>query len=129
MEINMTQFFDVDLMLDDTKILARVISIWKSHPIGKHNKVWSLDAVLQDQHGNRVQATFRNHDIKKFQLILDEGANYRINNFGVGENGGKFPLLTHQYKLNFFKNTAVTRAGTFDSNPRGFSLSISVLLI
>ncbi|GJQ89793.1 replication protein A 70 kDa DNA-binding subunit B [Tanacetum coccineum] len=72
------------------------------------------------QPGNRVQATVRNQDIKKFQPILDEGACYRISNFGVNENGGNIPLLDHRYKLSFFKNTALTRVGIFYSNPRGF---------
>ncbi|GKC17922.1 ARID DNA-binding domain-containing protein [Tanacetum coccineum] len=81
MEINMTQLCDLDLMLDDAKILARVISIWMSHPKQRPNDVWSLDVVWQDQMGNRVQATVRNQDIKKFQPILDEGACYRISNF------------------------------------------------
>ncbi|GJX66992.1 hypothetical protein Tco_0785783 [Tanacetum coccineum] len=49
MEINMTQLCDLDPMLYDAKILARVISIWKSHPKQRPNEVWSLDAVLQDQ--------------------------------------------------------------------------------
>ncbi|GJZ79986.1 hypothetical protein Tco_0644823, partial [Tanacetum coccineum] len=48
MEINMTQLCDLDPMLDDAKILACVISIWKSHPKQRPNEVWSLDAVLQD---------------------------------------------------------------------------------
>ncbi|GJU81662.1 replication protein A 70 kDa DNA-binding subunit B [Tanacetum coccineum] len=93
MEINITQLCDLDPMLDDAKILARVIGIWKSHPKQRPNEVWSLDAVLQDQMGNRVQATVRNHDIKKFQPILDEGACYRISNFGISENSRNFPFL------------------------------------
>ncbi|GJT37989.1 replication protein A 70 kDa DNA-binding subunit B [Tanacetum coccineum] len=49
MEINITQLCDLDPMLDDARILACVISIWKSHPKQRPNEVWSLDAVLQDQ--------------------------------------------------------------------------------
>ncbi|GJY72120.1 ATP-dependent DNA helicase PIF1-like protein [Tanacetum coccineum] len=78
--------------------------------------------------GNRVQATVRNHDIKKFQPILDEGACYRITNFGIGENSGNFPLLEHRFKLSFFKNTALTRVESFDSNPRGFRFE-SILVL
>ncbi|GKC56366.1 hypothetical protein Tco_1083964, partial [Tanacetum coccineum] len=55
MEINITQLCDLDPMLDDAKILARVISIWKSHPKQRPNEVWSLDAVLQDHMGNRFK--------------------------------------------------------------------------
>nr|GFA16320.1 replication protein A 70 kDa DNA-binding subunit B [Tanacetum cinerariifolium] len=47
-ELNMTQLCDLDLMLDDIKILARYISIWKSHPAEKPNVVWSVDIILQD---------------------------------------------------------------------------------
>nr|GEV84415.1 major facilitator superfamily domain, general substrate transporter [Tanacetum cinerariifolium] len=43
MEMNMNQLCDLDPMLDDIKILARCISIWKSHPLGKPTEVWSLD--------------------------------------------------------------------------------------
>ncbi|GJT38516.1 replication protein A 70 kDa DNA-binding subunit B [Tanacetum coccineum] len=78
MEMNLTQLCDLDPMNDDTKILVRCISIWKSHPLGKPNEVWSLDAVLQDQQGNRVQISIKGKHISKFQLILDEGACYRI---------------------------------------------------
>ncbi|GJZ03581.1 replication protein A 70 kDa DNA-binding subunit B [Tanacetum coccineum] len=46
----MTQLCDLDPMLDDIKILARCISIWKSHPGEKTNEVWSLNIVLQDPH-------------------------------------------------------------------------------
>ena len=48
MEQNITQLCDIDPMLDDVKVLVRCISIWKSHPAGKPNEVWSLDMVFQD---------------------------------------------------------------------------------
>ena len=50
MEQNNTLLCDIDPMLDDVKILAHCISIWKSHPAGKPREVWSLDMVLQDEH-------------------------------------------------------------------------------
>ncbi|GKD49540.1 hypothetical protein Tco_1278516, partial [Tanacetum coccineum] len=39
MEINMTQLCDLDPMLYDAKILACVISIWKSHPKQRPNEM------------------------------------------------------------------------------------------
>ncbi|GJX95399.1 zinc finger, CCHC-type containing protein [Tanacetum coccineum] len=74
MEMNLTQLCDLDPMNHDTKILVRCISIWKSHPLGKPNEVWSLDAILQDQQGKRVQVSIKGKHISKFQLIPDEGA-------------------------------------------------------
>ena len=58
--------------------------------------------------------------MNKFQAILDEGSCYKVGSFGVGENGGKFPLLSHRYKIGFYKNTSVTRVAPFDQNTRGF---------
>ena len=58
--------------------------------------------------------------MNRFKAILDEGSCYRISNFGIGENGGKYPLLSHKFKISFFKNTAVTRVNNFDNNQRGF---------
>ena len=70
--------------------------------------------------GNRVHGTCKKDHINKFQLLIDEGSCYRIGNFGVGENGGNYPLLSHRYKLNLYKNSSVTRLASFDNNVRGF---------
>ncbi|GJS71223.1 replication protein A 70 kDa DNA-binding subunit B [Tanacetum coccineum] len=92
MDQNLTQLCDIDPLLDDLKIVARCISIWKAHPTGNPKDVWSLDS------GNRVQATCKKDHINKFQLSLDEGSCYQIGNFGVGDKSGKYPLLSHKYK-------------------------------
>ena len=67
-----------------------------------------------------MQAFIKKTDMNKFQAILDEGSCYKVGSFGVGENGGKFPLLSHRYKIGFYKNTSVTRVAPFDQNTRGF---------
>ncbi|PWA84264.1 nucleic acid-binding, OB-fold protein [Artemisia annua] len=99
----------IDPMLDDVKIVVRVISIWKTHPFGKPNQTWGVEVILHDQEGNRIQASIKADSMNRFNAILDEVSCYRISNFGVGENGDKFPLLSHKFKISFFKNTAVTR--------------------
>ncbi|PWA42840.1 hypothetical protein CTI12_AA540880 [Artemisia annua] len=115
-----TALCDIDPMLDDAKILVRVVRVWKAHPITRPNEIWSLEVLFQDQQGNRIQASIKKTDINKFQAILDEGSCYKVGSFGVGENGGKFPLLSHRYKIGFYKNTSVTRVDPFDQNTRGF---------
>ncbi|GKC65926.1 replication protein A 70 kDa DNA-binding subunit B, partial [Tanacetum coccineum] len=111
MEQKLTLLCDVDPMMDDVRILASCISIWKSHPKGKPHEVWSLDMVLQDPHVELIN---------KFHLLIDEGSRYRIGDFGVGDNGGKYPLLNHKFKIAFYKNTSLTRLASFDKNSRGF---------
>ncbi|PWA34496.1 hypothetical protein CTI12_AA619570 [Artemisia annua] len=115
-----TELCDVDPMQDDITVVARCISIWHSHAKGRPNDPWSLDAGFMDPLGNRMQATIRRESMAKFGGLLEEGSCYRIRNFGVGENGGKYPFLSHKYKTNFFKNTALTRMNRFDTNHNGF---------
>ncbi|PWA50534.1 hypothetical protein CTI12_AA349880 [Artemisia annua] len=115
-----TALCDIDPMLDDAKILVRVVRVWKAHPITRPNEIWSLEVLFQDQQGNRIQASIKKTDMNKFQTILDEGSCYKVGSFGVGKNGGKFPLLSHRYKIGFYKNTSVTRVDPFDQNTRGF---------
>nr|GEZ96282.1 replication protein A 70 kDa DNA-binding subunit B [Tanacetum cinerariifolium] len=84
-------------MNDDNNILARCISIWKSHPLEKPNEVWSLDAVLQDQQGNHVQATIKGNMSVSYNFYWMKG---------------------HVTEL----GTTITRVGSFDINPHGFKL-------
>nr|GEZ54911.1 replication protein A 70 kDa DNA-binding subunit B [Tanacetum cinerariifolium] len=48
MEHTLTQLYDTDPMLDDIKVVARCINIWKSLPASNPKDVWSLDGVLHD---------------------------------------------------------------------------------
>ncbi|GJS43556.1 replication protein A 70 kDa DNA-binding subunit B [Tanacetum coccineum] len=92
MEQQMTLLCDIDLMMDDVKVLVRCISIWKSHAAGKPNEPWGLDVVLQDLEGNRIQASIKLDSMDKFLVVLDEGPCYRIRNFierGDGVTGIK----------------------------------------
>ncbi|GKE50657.1 replication protein A 70 kDa DNA-binding subunit B [Tanacetum coccineum] len=56
----------------------------------------------------------------RFEPLLQDGICYLISNFGVTENGGRLPLLPHDWKLSFYRNTNVTRIDQFDDNFTGF---------
>ncbi|GJZ73834.1 replication protein A 70 kDa DNA-binding subunit B [Tanacetum coccineum] len=120
MSQEITPVSDIDPMMDEGNVLVRCISIWYNHPPGKPEMKWGLEMILQDEQGNRIQASVKKDGLSKFQPILQEGSCYKISNFGVGENGGKFPLLSHKYRINFYKNTSVTRVNKFDNNVHGF---------
>ncbi|PWA64818.1 hypothetical protein CTI12_AA339840 [Artemisia annua] len=52
MDQQITMISQIDPMLDDVKIVVRVISIWKSHPFGKPNQICGVE-------GNRIQASIK----------------------------------------------------------------------
>ncbi|PWA85867.1 hypothetical protein CTI12_AA137290 [Artemisia annua] len=110
---NMSEVFtplcDVDPMSERIKVKARCVSIWRSHAPGKPTPVRSLDCVIQDEQGNRIQCTIRKDGMPKYEGLLQEGVCYRISNFGVGENGGKYPLLKHKIFMNYGLRNFSTR--------------------
>nr|GEV86549.1 hypothetical protein [Tanacetum cinerariifolium] len=101
-------------MLDDLKVLARCISIWKSHNANKPNEVWGLNMVFEDLQGNRVQATAKNQYINKFQLLIDKELT-RVANFDNNTRGFKFESFSHFTTRTFGENEVVDVIGTIVS--------------
>ncbi|GJZ07228.1 replication protein A 70 kDa DNA-binding subunit B, partial [Tanacetum coccineum] len=85
-----TPIKDVSPMVSNMSIKGRVISIWHGHKLNQAHDPYSLECVLQDEHGD------------------------------LTENGGRLPLLPHDWKLSFYRNTNVTRIDQFDDNFTGF---------
>ncbi|PWA56462.1 replication protein A 70 kDa DNA-binding subunit B [Artemisia annua] len=119
-KIAFTSLCNVDPMLEDIKIQVRCISIWRSHAPNMSHSPWSLDFLVQDEQGNRIQCSVKKNIMHKYEGIIEEGKCYRISNFVVADNSGKFPLLGHMYKIVFYKNTILTRIKDFDENSMGF---------
>nr|GEU55242.1 replication protein A 70 kDa DNA-binding subunit B [Tanacetum cinerariifolium] len=76
--------------------------------VSAFGKVMKKESQINHE-GNCVQATIKLDTMNKVLAVLEEGSCYRIGNFGVGKNGGKYLLLNHRYKINFYKNTSITR--------------------
>ena len=54
-----TALCDVDPMLDDAKILVRVVRVWKAHPITRPNDVWSLEVLFQDEQVSNIPCSIK----------------------------------------------------------------------
>ncbi|GJZ86787.1 replication protein A 70 kDa DNA-binding subunit B [Tanacetum coccineum] len=115
-----TPIKDVSPMVSNMSIKGRVISIWHGHKLNQAHDPYSLEGVLQDEHGDRIQVYVKKDWMFRFEPLLQDGICYLISNFGVTENGGRLPLLPHDWKLLFYRNTNVTRIDQFDDNFTGF---------
>lgn len=98
-QVMYTEICDINPMLDEIAVISRCISLWHSHAKGRPNEPWSLDVVFMDPQGKQIHATIKRDSMAKFGGLLEEGACYRIRNFGVGENGGKWSLLPQSIRL------------------------------
>ncbi|GKA90752.1 replication protein A 70 kDa DNA-binding subunit B, partial [Tanacetum coccineum] len=115
-----TAIKDVSPMVSNMSIKGIVISIWHGHKLNQVHDLYSLECVLQDEHGDRIQVYVKKDWMFRFEPLLQDGICYLISNFGVTENGGRLPLLPHDWKLSFYKNTNVTRIDQIDDNFSGF---------
>ncbi|GKC55981.1 replication protein A 70 kDa DNA-binding subunit B, partial [Tanacetum coccineum] len=107
-------------MVTNMRIRGRVISKWHTHKLNQAHDPYSLELVLQDEEGDRIQVYIKKDWMFRFEPLLQDGICYVISNFGVTENGGKLPLLPHAWKVSFYKNTNVTRVDQIDDNLIGF---------
>nr|XP_043618840.1 uncharacterized protein LOC122590725 [Erigeron canadensis] len=89
------------------KLKVKIIRLWKQTFSNNPHVVSSIDMVLIDEQGSRIQATVKHKLIPKFAALLEEGGIRVISNFGVGENKGRFLLTRHPCKINFYPNTSV----------------------
>ncbi|KAJ1407057.1 hypothetical protein SESBI_24584 [Sesbania bispinosa] len=57
--------------------------------------------------GGRIQASIRKAMIRRFRNSIVEGGVYRMNYFGIIENGGEYRGTFHEFKLLFQPKTTI----------------------
>ncbi|GJT43909.1 replication protein A 70 kDa DNA-binding subunit C-like protein [Tanacetum coccineum] len=76
--------------------------------------------VLMDEKGERIHVVVKKQLIPTFEPLLEQGMSVVITKFGVAKNGGKYPILKHPFKLNFYRHTTVMKCSDFQSSLYGF---------
>ncbi|XP_021742772.1 replication protein A 70 kDa DNA-binding subunit C-like [Chenopodium quinoa] len=86
---------------ENITIQARVIYLWTIPSFNNANDVHSLEMVLLDEQGGKIQASVKKSLLVIFQTKLAEGQVYNISNFGFGFNNGSYKPTGHEYKILF----------------------------
>ncbi|KAJ1389519.1 Nucleic acid-binding, OB-fold, partial [Sesbania bispinosa] len=68
---------------------------------------FSVEMVLIDAEGGRIQASIRKAMIRKFKNSIVEGGVYKMIYFGLIENCGEYRASFHQFKLLFQPRTRI----------------------
>ncbi|KAL2921230.1 Replication protein A 70 kDa DNA-binding subunit B [Bienertia sinuspersici] len=89
------------------KIKVRIILFWEVPNYKNPNVVDSIELVLVDEKGSRIQASIRKIIMQRFSNMVKEGWCHIIANFGLISNNGKYRATNHSYKLNFFFKVVV----------------------
>ncbi|KAJ1400498.1 Nucleic acid-binding, OB-fold [Sesbania bispinosa] len=88
---------------------VRVELLWEMFPLDEPAKPFSIEMVLLDVEGWKIQASIRKPMIKKFKELVVEGEVYKMHFFRVVRNLGSYRATRHEYKFLFHAKTKITR--------------------
>ncbi|KAJ1380457.1 Nucleic acid-binding, OB-fold [Sesbania bispinosa] len=107
------------------RLKVRVVRMWVICARENPSNVFSVEMVLVDAQGGRIQASIRKAMLRKFMGSVVEGAVYKMTFFGVIENNGTYRATRHEYKLLFQPRTKVYPAESQMISRLGFDLKSS----
>ncbi|RYR61416.1 hypothetical protein Ahy_A04g018588 [Arachis hypogaea] len=89
------------------RLRVRVLRLWVVHSFENHDVPNSMEMILVDENGTKVQATVKKHLINRFKEHIIECHVYRMSYFSIVENVGSYRATDHEYKLVFLNRTVV----------------------
>nr|KAJ0195678.1 hypothetical protein LSAT_V11C700368070 [Lactuca sativa] len=111
---NVTFVADVDVTRDDLTFKLRVINLWKKMALYNKDKIYSIEIILIDEKGNKIQAIVSTKNIYKFKDILKNGHAFYIK-FPVfaSQRMGGLRLNRLHHKLTFVHNSILMECHDF----------------
>ncbi|KAK2418924.1 replication protein A 70 kDa DNA-binding subunit B [Trifolium repens] len=89
------------------RIKVRVISLWTVKSVFRANQINSLEMVLIDEKGDKIQASIRRQLIYMFLSKIVEGNVYKMSHFIVVPTDDRYRTNIYPYKLIFRLKTKV----------------------
>ncbi|XP_070019261.1 uncharacterized protein [Nicotiana sylvestris] len=86
---------------------VRVVLMWEMPNRFNPEKTFSIELILQDAKGDRIQASIGKYVIKFFRTKIQELSLYRMNYFVVRPNSLNLKNTTHNLRLTFTQRTTV----------------------
>ncbi|CAH1423129.1 unnamed protein product [Lactuca virosa] len=119
---NLTFIPDLDVTRDDLTFKLRVINLWDQMCFYKKNEIWSIEMILMDEKGNKIQATVSKRNIYRFKNIVKEGMPFYIKGPDFAAlKIDTFKLTPQDQKLTFVPQTVVIKCNDFSGHEFGFS--------
>ncbi|CAH1451065.1 unnamed protein product [Lactuca virosa] len=114
---------DLDVLKDMFTMKLRIIRLWTLEDYYNKDEIFSIQLILMDEQGNKIQGYVTNAYIYKFRKVLKEGEAYFIKNPNLAKmDEGKFQLTDQMQKLTFNRETTVTPCLDFFGSVVGFAL-------
>ncbi|XP_012846973.1 PREDICTED: uncharacterized protein LOC105966948 [Erythranthe guttata] len=112
---NISNIVDLSSSSMDWRVIVRVMLLWFAPHYENKDEIVSLDMLLMDSKGGKIDATIKKQHMNKFKALLKEGKTYMLCNFMLGPNSGNTRITTHQYKIISIGTTTITSFGAEQS--------------
>ncbi|GER41316.1 replication protein A 70 kDa DNA-binding subunit, partial [Striga asiatica] len=99
-----------DINMDKTEwdLKLRLIWCYDKTFINDRTCVYKFDCVFHDSEGMRLHATIKKNIMNQFKPKLKEGKVYRLRDFIVENNNGKYKTSIFEYRIKFYGKTKCT---------------------
>ncbi|CAI9276530.1 unnamed protein product [Lactuca saligna] len=119
---NITLIADVDVLRDDLTLKVRVINLWKHMSFNNKDDIWSIELILLDEQGTKIQATVWKKFLYRFKNIFKDGSAFYITSPSfASQKPDSFKITPQDQKLTFVQQTVVKECAEFSGSIFGFS--------
>ncbi|KAJ0477023.1 putative nucleic acid-binding protein [Helianthus annuus] len=120
---NITMLRAVDAFQENFTVKVWVIRIW-DHP-DKRNPIdiYSMDMILIDEEGTKMEAVCFKRFLAQFQASLVEKQCLIVINPTIGFNNSTYKYVQNQNRIFFQSTTQVTECQDFGGSPYGFDFA------
>ncbi|KAL6537773.1 hypothetical protein OROMI_025416 [Orobanche minor] len=102
------------------KLHVRVERLWTTYSPYNPTEKRSMELILLDAKGDKIQASIPKYLISKFEKLIKEGVFYHFTNFEIEQNNEEFIATRHPYRLKFHKFTSPRPAENLPIPKYGF---------
>lgn len=108
MDILLHNLSDGSPLSIEVRLKIGIVRLWETHSYdGDKQIITSLEMVLADQEGCRIQASVPEELVHLFRMRLFTGGVYIISSFRVVRNLGSYRVTNHGYRLIFKLETVI----------------------
>ncbi|XP_022042413.1 replication protein A 70 kDa DNA-binding subunit D-like [Helianthus annuus] len=117
---NITMLRAVDAFQEQFSVKVRVIRVWE-HPERRNpSQLYSMDMILIDEEGTKMEANCLNCVLPQFLLALVEKRCLIVRNPTIGFNNSRCKYVDNQNRLCFQSTTQAIECENFGGSPYGF---------
>ncbi|KAL8267139.1 hypothetical protein R6Q59_004483 [Mikania micrantha] len=120
---NVTLLQELDVLNDNYTLKVCITRIWKQPLFSDPTQTYSMEMILVDEMGTKVQATVQNKWVPKFSNMLKEFECIFIQKPTLAQNRSKLKYAHYPSKVSFTYNTKLSKCTNFGGPKYGFDFA------